>query len=212
MPFEVFRRHQRKLLAVFAILAMFGFVVSDSLPKLLNSSYGGRDQAVVTLYWKGERPFTVYRSALQEMHEQRTLANTFVADLVGFRGRNLFGGTKDRELVDALILQHEADRLGMPAGPEMGRLYLKMITRDQMTSSLFDALLSRLNNRVSGEQLLADIANQVRLMKVRGMLGSPLVTPYDVFRSYREQNERVSAKVVEIPVEKFLAKVPEPSP
>ena len=41
MPFEVFRRHQRKLLAIFAILAMFGFVVSDSLPKLLNSSTAG---------------------------------------------------------------------------------------------------------------------------------------------------------------------------
>ena len=40
MPFEVFRRHQRKLLAVFAILAMFGFVVSDSLPKLLKSQHG----------------------------------------------------------------------------------------------------------------------------------------------------------------------------
>ena len=73
MPFEVFRRHQRKLLAIFAILAMFGFVVSDSLPKLLNPSYGGRDQPVVKLFGK-----TVYRSALNEMLEQRTLANKFV--------------------------------------------------------------------------------------------------------------------------------------
>jgi len=207
MPFEIFRRHQRKLLAVFAILAMASFVLSDSVPKLLNPSYGGRDQPVVALYGK-----TVYRSAMNAMVEQRTLANMFVSELVAFRGRNPFGGTKDREIVDALILQHEADRLGMPAGPEMGRLFLQRITGDRMTSGLFEAMLSRLNNRVSGEQLLADIANQVRLMKVRGMLGSPLVTPYDVFRSYREQNERVSAKVVEIPVEKFLAKVPEPSP
>ena len=30
--------------------------------------------------------------------------------------------------------------------------------------------------------------------------------------AYRDQNERVSAKLVEIPVEKFLAQVPEPSP
>ena len=36
MPFAVFRRHQPKLLAVFAILAMFGFVVADSLPRLLS--------------------------------------------------------------------------------------------------------------------------------------------------------------------------------
>ena len=206
MPFEVFRRHQRKLLAIFAILAMFGFVVSDSLPKLLNPSYGGRDQPVVKLYGK-----TVYRSALNEMLEQRTLANMFVSELNPYMGRNPFGGHEGPGLVDALILQHEADRLGMPAGPEIGREFLKRITGDRMTRDLFELLLSRLNNRVSGEQLLADIANQVRLAKVGGCSAPPLVTPYDVFRSYRDQNERVAAKVVEVPVEKFLAKVPEPT-
>ncbi len=76
MPFEVFRRHQKKLLAVFAILAMFGFVVSDSLPKLLNPNSSGRDQEVVTLYGK-----TVYRSTLNEMHEKRNNANIFMADI-----------------------------------------------------------------------------------------------------------------------------------
>ena len=40
MPFEVFRRHQKKLLAVFAILAMFGFVVSDSLPQAAQPQFG----------------------------------------------------------------------------------------------------------------------------------------------------------------------------
>jgi peptidyl-prolyl cis-trans isomerase D len=204
MPFEVFRRHQRKLLATFAILAMFGFVVSDSLPKLLSPSYGGRDQPVVTIYGQ-----TVYRSALNAMVEQRTLANMFVGEL-GYR--NLFGGTKDREMVDALILQHEADRLGMPGGPELGQEYLKVISGGQMTSSVFEVLLGRLNNKVAGEQLLRDIGNQVRLMRVRALFGSPLVTPYDVFTSYRDQNERVSARLIEIPVDKFLAKVPEPKP
>jgi hypothetical protein len=205
MPFEVFRRHQRKLLAVFAILAMFGFVVSDSLPKLLNPNPGGRDQEVVTLYGK-----PVYRSELNEMHNRRNSANIFMSDINFRLGRNFFGGTKDRDLVDALILEHEADTLGIPSGPDAGRDYLKKISGDQMTGEIFDALLGRMNNRLSGEQLLAVIADQVRLQRVRFLPGSPLVTPFDVFRAYRDQNERVSAKAVEIPVEKFLAKVPEP--
>ena len=206
MPFEVFRRHQRKLLAIFAILAMFGFVVSDSLPKLLNPNSAARDQPVVTLYGK-----TIYRSSLNEILEQRTIANHFMAELNPFRGRNQFGGTKDRDLVDALVLRHEADRLGIPRGSDVGRAFLKRITQDRMTSEVFDFLISRMNNRVDGEHLLADLADQVRLQKVRVLPGSPLVTPYDVFRTYREQNERVSGKAVEIPVEKFLDKVPEPS-
>ena len=84
---------------------------------------------------------------------------------------------KDRDLVDALILQHEADRLGMPAGPEMGREWLKQITGGRMNRELFEALFSRFSNEVSEEQILPDIANQVRLRKVRHLLGSPVVTP-----------------------------------
>ena len=42
-------------------------------------------------------------------------------------------------------------------------------------------------------------------------MSAPLVTPYDVFQAYRDQNERVAAKLVEVPVEKFLGKVPEPT-
>jgi peptidyl-prolyl cis-trans isomerase D len=194
------------MLATFAILAMFGSVVSDSLPKLLSPTTGGTNQPNAKLYGK-----TVYRSGLNEMLEERTRANMFLSELNPYLGRNPFGGTKDRDLIDALILQHEADRLGMPAGPEIGKEVLKNITQGRMTSGLFEALLSRFNNRVSGEQLLVDIANQVRLQKVRGLLGDPIVTPYDVFRAYRDQNERVSAKIVEVPVEKFLAGVAEPT-
>jgi hypothetical protein len=206
MPFEVFRRHQRKLLATFAILAMFGFVVSDSLPRLLSSNSVARDHVVVTLYGK-----PIYRSALNEMHERRNTANVFMADINPFYGRNQFGGVKDRDLVDALILEHEADTLGLPSGPDAGREFLKSISKGRMTSDIFDSLLARMNNRVSGDQLLTLIGDQVRLQKVRLLPGNPLVTPYDVFRTYRDQNEKVSGKAVEIPVEKFLAKVPEPS-
>src|SRR5271166_3647084 len=110
MSFEVFRRHQKKMLVTFAILAMFGFVVSDSLPKLLSPSSSGRDQPIAKLYGK-----TVYRSGLNQMLEERTRANMFVSELSPYFGRTPFGGVKDRDLVDALILQHEAERLGIPA-------------------------------------------------------------------------------------------------
>ena len=63
-----------------------------------------------------------------------------MAELNPYRGRNQFGGTKDRDLVDALILQHEADRLGLPRGSDVGRDFLKRITGDRMTSDVFDFL------------------------------------------------------------------------
>ena len=162
MPFEVFRRHQRKLLAIFAILAMISFVVSDSVPRLLSSNYNGRDQKVVDLH-----SAPLYRSQLNELARQRNRANMFVAGLAQFMPREVFGGLKDRDLVDAVILQREADRLGIPATPEMGREWLKQITGGRMNSELFSALYSRFSSEISEEQLLTDIANQVRLANVR---------------------------------------------
>jgi peptidyl-prolyl cis-trans isomerase D len=211
MPFAVFRRHQRKLLAIFAILAMFGFVVADSLPRLLSGGYqAGGNPVVVDLYGSPVR-----RSDLNEMAAERNNANLFMAELTALVTRrpaqNFFGDLNTRSLVDALVLRHEADRLGMPAGPEVARTWLKQLAGASMTRELFELILSRFNNRVSGEQLLSQIADQVRLANVRLLRGNPVVTPLDVFSAYRDQNERVSARVVGFPAEDFLAKVPEPS-
>src|SRR5205807_6185783 len=110
---------------------------------------------------------------------QRQNANMFMASLIG---RPLFGDITTRSLVDALILQHEADTLRMPAGPDVGREWLREVTNGLMNRDLFEATLSRFGNRVSGEQILSDIANQVRLDKVRRtLLGIPVVTPLDVY-------------------------------
>ncbi|MFO0907921.1 MAG: hypothetical protein U0794_06085 [Isosphaeraceae bacterium] len=211
MPFAVFRRHQRKLLAVFAILAMFGFVVADSLPRLLSGGYaGGANPEVTKLYGK-----SIHRSDIALMQQQRLNANSFMAELLGrMLGRpspQFFGELNTRALVDALILEHEADRLGMPTGPDVGREWLKQQFGTVMTRELFELILSQFNNRVSGEQLLADIGNQVRIGNVRMMLGTPVVTPLDVYSIYRDQNERVSAKAVGFRVEDYLSKVGEPS-
>ncbi len=187
-------------------MAMFGFVVSDSLPRLLNSNPGGRDQKVAELYGK-----SVYQSQLNDMARQRNRANLFVAGLGQFMPRDVFGGLKQRDLVDAMILQHEADRLNIPATAEIGREWLKQVTGGRMNGELFNVLFSRFSNEVSEDHLLTDIANQVRLRKVRLLLGYPVVTPYDVYRSYRDQNERVGAKIVELPVNSFLSKVSEPA-
>jgi len=212
MPFAVFRRHQRKLLAISAILAMLGFVMADTLPRYLSGSpTGAGNKPVVDLYGK-----TVYRDDLAEINAERVNANHFMAELTALLYRrpaqNLFGETDTRSLVDALILQHEADRLRMPRTPEVAREWLKRRTQGLMTRELFELILSRFNNRVSGEQILSQIANQIRLANVRLLLGSPVVTPLDVFENYRDQNERVSVRAVGFRVEDYLSQVREPSP
>src|SRR5437868_2343684 len=115
MPFAVFRQHQRKLLAVFAILAMIGFVLSDTLNSWSRSGGGAeRNIEVAELFGKKIR-----LSDLGAMNEQRQRANRFM--LYAGRDPSYFGGISRAELIDALILEHEADRLGIPRSTEFAR-------------------------------------------------------------------------------------------
>src|SRR3954447_16418549 len=130
MPFAVFRRHQRKLLAVTGILAMLGFVLADSLPRLLSGDTASdADPVVVELYGRPVRS-----SQVGTMAAERSRASRFIAELALLIGGRpippaaIFGDVTSRPIVDALILQHEADALGMPAGPEVAKEWLKQRT------------------------------------------------------------------------------------
>ena len=161
MPFAVFRQHQRKLLAVFAILAMIGFVLSDTLPRWMNSGgVNNRDLAVAEIYGK-----KIHLSDLARMNEKRQRANRFMY-YAGIRRPPaiLVGRPRAIELIDALILDHEADRLNIPSilgvRPRLDR---PERTNGVMTPQLFEGILARYEQRVGGEQLLGDIASQVRI-------------------------------------------------
>src|SRR4051812_4319897 len=145
MPFAVFRRHQRKLLAIFAILAMFGFVLADSLPRLLSGgNVSDANPVVVELYGRPVRG-----SEISEMAAQRSRASRFIAELIVMLGSRpvapsqIFGDVTTRPIVDALILQHEANALGMPAGPEIARAWLEQRTGGLINRELFEETLRR---------------------------------------------------------------------
>ncbi len=214
MPLAVFRRHQKKMLATFAILAMVGFVLSDTLPKLLNGGPRGPENVTVaTLYGK-----RVDRVKLDEMRQRRKIANQFMGGLIGFTARqsvpNFFGGYTSRELIDALILEHQADGLGLPHDPAYARAYLNDFVqriRGKMTRELFEISMSPLAQDFSGDQVLQAIAEEARINQARDISSFALVTPLDVFDSYRDQTEALSFRVLDFPVEKYVDKVNEPS-
>ncbi|MGE3820203.1 MAG: hypothetical protein AB7I30_12355, partial [Isosphaeraceae bacterium] len=81
----------------------------------------------------------------------------------------------------------------------------------RMNKDVFELLLSRFNNEITGEQLLSDLSSQIRINNARLINGTPVITPLDVFQAYKDQNERTSVKAVPFRVEDFLPKVPEPT-
>ena len=147
------------------------------------------------------------------MYEQRAVANRFLS---AFGFGNIFGGYSTREMVDALILKHEADRLGIPDTPEFGRAWLTQMTEHYlgltMNKPLFERALAGLGPDVGGTQVLQAIASQARLMAAQAVGGGRLVTPLDVYQAYRDQNERSSFRFVSFPAANFLDKAGDPSP
>ncbi|WP_435015582.1 hypothetical protein TA3x_003126 [Tundrisphaera sp. TA3] len=186
---------------------MIGFVLADTLTRSGNSA-ATRDQntPIADLYGKPVRRMDLYR-----INEQRQRANRFLALADPRAGANYFGGTSTRELVDAMILEHEADRLGIPNDARFANEWLNKVTNGAMNAASFEYILSKFNNEVGGEALLGDLASQIRIQQAQQSVVSPIITPLDVFQTYRDQSERASFKVVPVEVNAFIDKVGEPT-
>ena len=217
MPFHVFRRHQKKLIAIFGILAMVAFLVPAGVSNMFASRGTAVDAEVVRLYG---RP--VYRSEVEAMRAERLRANAFILrlqqDLSAYDPRYgpspaAFGPADTRSIVDALILKHEADALGMPVSNAAALELLKNLTNDRMTPAVAERIVDQTfkGQPISGEMILADIADQLRLMQASRLPGPPDVTPLDVFEAFREQTEKVAVRAIPLRVADFVAQVPKPT-
>ena len=242
MPFETFRRYQRPMLAVFALMAMFAFVVSDSLMNYLGSRPSGvnNDEVIAKIHG-----LDVKASQIGEMANQRAFANDFVTKVLSLKlataqiglpvPQSIFGPTDDRSIVDALILEKEADRLGIPIDTESTKTWLReapvqillqslglagsevtMRTfRDRIgavtTADLDATYQTFFTTRIPDATLLNAIGNQLRLLQVRTLGGATEISPLDVYEDFKSEAETVSINAVAFPVDAYLAQAGEPS-
>jgi peptidyl-prolyl cis-trans isomerase D len=212
MSFAIFRRYQKRLLAVLAVFAMVAFTLDFSL--LQNFMGGPADDNPEVARIHGR---TYRRGDLAPMKIQRSVANRFMAGLLAMTGQPAgapyFGGLDDRSIVDALILEHKADELGMPQTIDLSRKWLRTLTDNQLTTTLFDRIFRETfgDEPITGEQVLAAISNQLRLARVQNLPGVPQITPLDVYQAYRDQYEKVSAFAVPFYAEDYVAKIADPS-
>lgn len=221
MPFEVMRRQQKKILAFLAILAMFLFTIDMSImPLITGMGSASGDKTIATLNGKALRS-----SDLAKLNQERQIANEFVMAATQGLVPGAFGGYTDRDQVDAYILNREADRLGLPGGVALGEKYLREALPSMLPETLrgiygqaftvnqrrFEQIRAQRLRQYAGEQILASIGNQYRLLLARSMVGGPQVTPLDVFEGYRDRSELVTADFAKFSVADYVSKVPEPS-
>lgn len=222
MALEVFRRHQKKFLAVLAVLAMIAFTFN--LGQFGRDPRGPMRNPVV--FTVNGNP--VHSSDLYDLRVRRLRANQFMGQLSGMP--DFFGGTDDAEMRDAYVLQREADRLGLPATPELANEWL-VENLPGLTTEMFNRIYMENFNegelRCTDTELLSNIAEQLRLraltflpegidsesrrMSMMRAPGQYLLTPLDLYDAYRDESQRVSASIVAVPVETYVAAIPEPT-
>ena len=249
MPFEVFRRHQRKILAVLAIMAMIAFVFD---PQTISSllGFGGRpdeaDKAIAEIYGH-----PVSGQQLRSEAQRRSLANQFVfsarlmvgseiAILVNQLGpeavertlaaapqfgpararqvvqeaAHFFGGTDEQSLLDAMILRHKADQLGIVVSDDSVNRFIQTITDDRLLPEQLRNIRNQRLQGISEDLLYQMLRDELRIRRVSnlfGLSGLTQPTPDVLWDHFQKFHNKVGAEVVPVAVAYYLDQVPEPS-
>lgn len=262
-PFAVFRRNQKVLTVVLTCLAMFAFIILDSVSKMDSSAIMpiifGLVGAALAWMWgsQNERGISyptivagaiaggiagaviISQSAnqggistahgrvsineLMEMKQKRDTVNQFV--ISAFRSRKeevhpmmanyylnsfLFGDTSNRGVIMKMLLEHEADELGIKISDEYITDFIKEVSDSDLTRERLTKIRSELR---LGESELYDLLRSELRARVAGRILNPQVVhmPDQYWSDFEKLNVRHSIDAVAVPVEPFAARQPRPT-
>ena len=262
-PFAVFRRNQKVLTVILTCLAMFAFIILDSVSKMETSAIMpilfGLIGASLAWMWcsQNERGIN-YRNIgfgallgaiagallvsqtenqdgidtkygrltnrdLLEMKQKRDMANQFVVSAFRERSEEVhpmmanyylsqyrFGDTSNRSVVTKMLLEKEADRLGIAISDDFITDYIKTVSEKKMTRDALTKIRSQLD---MGESELYDtLRSELRARVASRVLNPELVhMPDQYWGDFEKLNVRHSIDAVAVPVEPFAARLAQPS-
>jgi len=160
---------------------------------------------------------------LHEMKQKREMANQFVLSV--FRSRKdevhpmvanyylnqfRFGDSSTRAVVSKLLLEREADELGIEISDGFITDYIKNVSDNSMTRQVLTKIRSQL--RLGESELYELLRSELRARVAMRMLNPELVhMPDQYWGDFEKLNVRHSIDAVAIPVEPFAARLPRPS-
>tara|TARA_R110002072_G_scaffold238769_3_gene396449 strand:- start:82484 stop:85231 length:2748 start_codon:yes stop_codon:yes gene_type:complete len=262
-PFSVFRRNQKILTVVLTCLAMFAFIILDSVSKMDSSAimpiifgligaalawlWGSQNErgisystiaiggvlgaaagAVIISQSANQGGITTAHgrlsiSDLNEMKQNRDMANQFVLSVFRSRKEEVhpmvanyylnqyqFGDTSGRAVVARMLLEREADELGIEISDEFVTNYIKTISDNSMTRETLTKIRGQLR---LGEAELYDLLRSELRARVASRVLNPEIVhmPDQYWGDFEKLNVRHSIDAVGIPVEPFAARLPRPS-
>lgn len=160
---------------------------------------------------------------LHEMKQKRETANQFVLSVFRSRKNEVpswmanyylnqfrFGDSSSRAVVSKLLLEREADELGIEISDGFITDYIKSVSDNSMTRETLTKIRSQL--RLGESELYELLRSELRARVALRMLNPVLVhMPNQYWGDFEKLNVRHSIDAVAIPVEPFAAQMPQPS-
>lgn len=229
-PLRWFRKYEKLMLGVFGVLLMIAFTFSMGVSGLDFNDWagaggragggGGGDTGnpVVVTWKKGD----VTEADFQDLRTQRNVLLQFSQILL--QQTQASGGQplvstiprdrSDEALMQLLVLESKADEMGISISNEAVVDYLIRLTDGRVPRSEFKRTWDQMTRRQwTEQQLIALLRRELKAMHVHGMMqsGNFPISPLRRWDFYNRLERSVDAELMQIPVDEYLADVPEPT-
>lgn len=229
-PFRYFRKHTKAFMAVAAVLCMFIFVIGSSFSGNGPSGGGsGADATVAT--WNGG---TINQQQLTAMVQHRLITDEFLKRLFAQGGgrseydlpldipvNGLLLGEQQQKNIEQVVIQTEieadlAKKAGITVSDELISDYIEKLGLNNLNAEQVDQVLASVGNgnpRTSEGLVMGTLRKMLAAHLYTRMYADPavVVLPHQRWQDWKQVNDRIALQVAVLPVDKFLAEVPEPT-
>lgn len=229
-PFRYFRKHSKAFMAVAAVLCMFIFVVGSSFSG--NGPSGGGPAADATVAtWNGG---SLDQQQLNALIAHRLITDEFLKRLFAQGGgrseydlpldiptRGILLNEGQRKEIEQAVIQTEveadlAKRAGITVSDDLISDYIQKLGLNNLSAEQVDQVLASVGNgnaRTSEGIVMGTLRKMLAAHLYTRMYADPalVVLPHQRWQDWRQVNDRIALQVAVLPVDKFLAEVPEPT-
>ncbi|MBI1827368.1 MAG: hypothetical protein HY287_08655 [Planctomycetes bacterium] len=183
---KFFRKYNKQLLAVFMALLMIVFIGGSALQQMMQPS---QNHAVANSKY----------GQVMLMDQTHATATTSLLSQIGLSWQRLAGAEKPIEIVDWILLQREAQALGVTVTPEV-------VQSSPLTDTLSDRISQLARNlRIRKDEIYVAIAQLLTVEQAAGgAAGSVIPSDAELDITARNALEKVKIQAVMLPAHAFV--------
>ena len=214
-PFSIFRKHERVMMALICVLAMFAFVFVGPIFDT-RSGRGPQDPVAAETKLYGD----IHESDLMRMRAGRSLANQFVQHAMaagyGYTTDAFFGPDTENAVVGSMLFARKAEQMGMRVTDDEITRFLQQISGDRVSGDDFAKILQFMSGGRKGHLTRRQVYDALRPELLARRFSNAFAgdasqtTPAERWESYQKLNDRARIEAIPVAVADFVDKVPDP--